>query len=368
MKKITSSFAFALISVSLSIGCPAPATDGGNAPIDEIDDDEMDEVESDADQVEEMDDPVECVYPDFTAQPQNAGDVMPPLVFEQKIYPEGETIKTSRPFRFEDFYCDDETYGGYESITFLMVAEWCNACPQEMQYATAMRHYIEGYNSLLVVFVAQNMQAAPGPLSTGNAFVSESMPDDLGMRSSGLNMTPANSLDMITNVFPAAWVINRSDMKIVAHQKDTNMFYLPYADILKDTSKDWTDFLSTYEPTPFAENCPAGEESSEPNNGPAEAGTLDFGTTAGGICASQDFDVYDIPMSGKISVELVHDFDQGDLALYETVVDGGQLGVRQLSQTLENEYLEMTGPTQITVTGGVLDASNSYELVVTSLE
>ena len=137
-----------------------------------------------------------------------------------------------------------------------------------------------------MVFVG-TPQGQPIGLNATQLMLAESTPQGSGVRvgegnsSFGLRLmdTP------LVNHLPSAFVVRRSDMRVIATQTARGAEHLPYVEIAQEPEADWSNpGPATIIPT-LPSNCPeGGDEDLEPNDFPEQASRIGAGRIRGGVC------------------------------------------------------------------------------------
>ena len=165
------------------------------------------------------------------------------------------------------------------------------------------------------------------------------------------------------NGIPTAFVIQRSDMKVIADQGQ-DQYYLQFVNILESLGGVNTN------PPASAKCDDTDEESFEPNDTSEEAGVLNAPTTfTGGVCGT-DFDFYDINMAGdwKLEVNFAHNVGDLEIVIWD---DATAAFVREgdyyagATSSDDNEVYDGTGPTTVAVIG-YNGATAPYTLVLSN--
>ena len=272
-----------------------------------------------------------------------------------------------------DFYCNDEAWGHYETMLFLITTDWCPNCPAYISWIDALSDQLEEAGMLIFYLDVQDSRGRTTYTPASNEHVGRYTPNGSGIRAGdGDNTTPDGVLNSgLVEYFPTSFVIRRSDMSLIADQRNTS-YYLPLVEIARDPDADWS---APPQPTIRPElptNCgEEDEESFEPNNSVDEAGTLTPGETVdGGVCDSQP-DFYNIDVDGPWTVNLEFSTATGDLDVYVWDVDrqaplrgedGSAVGAES---TTDDETFSHEGPATIMVYG-FRGATAPYSLTVTA--
>ena len=168
-----------------------------------------------------------CVYPSFDSLPSRLGDTVPPLSWRPVINPHGEQEET---FSLEDFYCDDERYGEYSSITFVIYAEWCPNCPTYIRRVEAEAEELAENGSLIVWLMVQDSHGNRPSAEQTHQYVSNVLTSDVGYRLGSMQQSREGDFSALYSFFPNAFIVRRADMKIVGHQ-EVNTYYLMFSNL-----------------------------------------------------------------------------------------------------------------------------------------
>jgi thiol-disulfide isomerase/thioredoxin len=272
-----------------------------------------------------------------------------------------------------DFYCDDAEWGDYSSMLFLITTDWCPNCPAYIQWIDALSPQLEEAGMLIFYLDVQNNEGRTTYTPASNEHVGNYTPNESGIRAGdGDNTQPDGVVNSgLVEYFPTSFVIRRSDMSLVADQRDTS-YYLPLVEIAQDPDADWSSPPQPGIVPDLPTNCEEGdEEASEPNNSPEEAADLTPGEVSqGGVCDSQP-DFYNIDIAGAWTVNLEFSTNLGDLDVYvwdndaqapAQGEDGSAIGAES---TTDDETFSHSGPASIMIYG-FRGATAPYSLTVTA--
>ena len=190
-----------------------------------------------------------------------------------------------------------------------------------------------------------------------NNFLREFTPENRGVRvGDGENtfrtrLIDSNAIDHL----PAAFVVRRSDMRIVSSQRLRGAQHLPHVEIAQDPMADWSDpGRPTIIPV-LPSNCPEGsEELSEPNDSPDTAATIGVGRVEGGVCGRRG-DFYFVDLQGAWRAELAFSHATGDLDVVffsngQPMV-GGNGEPQGANSSDDNEVFSWRGPLMFYIYG-----------------
>jgi hypothetical protein len=156
---------------------------------------------------------------------------------------------------------------------------------------------------------------------------------------------------------PTAWFVRRSDMRIVAYQREHGS-RLPMAELSANPDRDWSDTFSGAPST----NCEAGdEEASEPNDRPTDASGAEPGVHHGGICNTAA-DYYRIEIAGSWTADLSFDHDTVDLDLVVRADNGDMLSTSDGETNMES--VMHSGPAYLEVVAKNPGSTGAYDLTI----
>ena len=266
-----------------------------------------------------------------------------------------------------DVACDP-AFEGVDTIALVLVAEWCQYCPNELRYIDSIAEEFEAEGGMVVVVTVQDNFGEPASPQVSKDFVSQFIDaPNVYVVGDGDTSPRAyiNNLRTI-NAFPSAFAIRTSDMKVIADQS-MSQSYLPFVEIARDPDADWSNPPAPQ--VPFDNKCSAGdEEASEPNNDPDTSAAIGAGVYAGGICDTFA-DMYSVTVDGPWTATMRYSNDVGDLDMQVLDIATGRPvsgpdGNPVISQdTTGTEVLQFTGP-GLLVIYGYNQASGAYELTI----
>ena len=299
-----------------------------------------------------------CTYP--SAHSSLAMGMVAPAYSWSGVYDaSGNTVD----FSFEDFYCNTDK----RAVIMVVVASWCPNCPGYLQYVNENAASLVSMGAEILYVSAQNASHALASHSEANSYVNNTIGNGPGLRigDGGTQPSPGGVYASPSiNGIPTAFVIQRSDMKVIADQGQ-DQYYLQFVSILESLGGVNTN-------PPAASNCDeTDEETYEPNDTSEEAGVLSSATTfTGGICGS-DFDFYDINISGdwKLEVNFTHSLGDLEIVIWD---DATSAFVREgdyyagATSSDDNEVYNGSGEKTIAVIG-YNSATAPYTLILTEL-
>ncbi|MCB9519522.1 MAG: hypothetical protein H6698_02850 [Myxococcales bacterium] len=269
-----------------------------------------------------------------------------------------------------DIYCDDERYGQYDTIIFLISTVWCPNCPRYIAWIDALAPRLEEEGAMIIFLDVQDAQGGPSTTAIANPHFSAHSAHGVGIRAGDADNTvePNGVLQSpLIEYFPTSFVVRRSDMKVIADQRDTDS-YLPLVEIAMDPDADWSSPPAPTIIPEFPANCgEEDEESYEPNNDIPSAGQIGVGSFDGGICGANN-DFYYVDVEGEWTITIEFNGSEGDLDMALTDDQGQPLevdGEALISQgTTGTETLTYTGPAYAIVYG-YNNATTTYTLSIT---
>ena len=310
--------------------------------------------------------PTPCEYPSPSDPFGRIGDVIPPLTWNG--IEGGEPVAVD----LEKFYCGEQ-FEEYESLLFILVAEWCPECPAYTRLVDSLSEGLE-FNKTKVIFVDLETNDFTLPsLDSANEYVSrytdkflrvgEGDSEPLGF----LTERGARYIDEHTlwDATPNAFFIRKSDMQLVVRQQDAFVL-LPFTHIAQSLEADWSNASNP----PFTNNCD-DDEVSEPNNNVSEAATLSLGERVnGGICeVANDFYFIDTEGGWRLDLQFTHWRGDLDVHLVDENGEDRIVGNRILGSQSEddNEVVVGNGPTYLRILAKG-NQSAPYELRISAVE
>ena len=321
-------------------------------------------------------DPNACIYPEW-ALPLGNGSILPPLNWpDAYLGQNGDQIN----FDLEDVFCGKAPYQNFKTLLFVIVTEWCPACPAYLNMINNVKYELYDAGMLVVYVMAQDKNYDVGGSLLSYQYVSDKIGNvfdiRVGYKTMGPNPPGPEGVfegQPFVVAFPTIFVARVEDMKIIADQQSYGSL-LPFLQIANDPDADWTI-------SPFGGGCNQGdEEASEPNDAPKDAAPLEPGMVSGGVCSVAP-DFYKVELEGDWSATLNYDTDIGNLDIYvwdeatnSPMVDaeGKPIGSYGSSGT---DSLDFSGPAYLLVTGflgnpwnedtGVLYSRAPYTLTLT---
>lgn len=272
-----------------------------------------------------------------------------------------------------DFHCNDELWGDYETMLFLITTDWCPNCPAYIEWIDALSDQLEEAGMLIFFLDVQDNQGRTTYTASSNEHVARYTPNGSGIRAGdGDNTQPDGVMESgLVEYFPTSFVIRRSDMALIADQRDAS-YYLPLVEIAQEPNADWSAPPQPGIVPEIPSNCDeSDEESFEPNNSSEVAGALPAGETVeGGVCDSQP-DFYTIDIEGPWTLNLEFSTATGDLDVYvwdteaQAALQGDGGSAIGGESTTDDETFSHAGPATIMVYG-FRGATAPYSLTVTA--
>ncbi len=308
-------------------------------------------------------DPVSCDYPGGPGS-VTYGEVHPALSWPTALDENGEEVGLD----MREFFCSPK-YDDYNSVAFILGTGWCPACPDYMRHGASIANEAQA-NGMLMVFVeAEDRNYVPSSSADAAHFLEPLLNAAPGLRiGDGDTQPTARTLynSPVVTAFPAAWVVRRSDMRVIAAQS-RSQFILPFIQIAQDPEGEWDGAVDDS----VQSNCgEEDEEIYEPNDDPKDAPLIGPGSFDGGVCGTAP-DYYSIDLEGAWRLDLEFTHSEGDLDVYvwnndtnePLMQDGRAVGSESIS---DNESFEFAGPATIMVFGYNF-ATTTYGLTLTDL-
>ncbi|MGC6418380.1 MAG: hypothetical protein ACON3Z_14755 [Bradymonadia bacterium] len=308
----------------------------------------------------------DCMYPEWGAD-IGLGRVMPPFEWSNA----SENGQSIGGFSAMDIFCQP-SWDDVETIVFVVVPEWIPWLYEYTAYVDALSPQIEEAGGRVVFVGAHTLQGQPIGLNATQLMLAESTPQGSGVRvgegnsSFGLRLmdTP------LVNHLPSAFVVRRSDMRVIATQTARGAEHLPYVEIAQAPDADWSNpGPATIIPT-LPSNCPeGGDEDLEPNDFPEQASRIGAGRIRGGVCERRG-DFYYVDIQGPWRFELSFSHAIGDLDVIllrngQPIADGrGQPAGAQSST--DDEVFDWQGPVMVYIYG-YDGATAPYRLTISEL-
>ncbi len=303
------------------------------------------------------------MYPEYSPT-AGFGEVMPPYAWNGAIQ-NGQPIGGLKSL---DMFCGAE-WQDVDTILFVVVTQWVRWIDEYVEYIDALAPQIEEAGGRIVYVGAQNPSGRLLSSAATELLLNHFTPQRSGIRvGAGDSTSPTRLIDSgLVDHMPAAFVVRRADMKVVATQRTRRTNHLPYVEIAQDPNADWSDPGPPGIVPVLPSNCAEGDdEASEPNDTPDTAQRIQAGTLQGGICNRRG-DFYNVNMRGEWALDLVfsHEVSDLEIALFNGVHrlrdhNGNFLGA---TSNDDNEYLEWRNPVLVYVYGHQ-GATAPYELTV----
>lgn len=249
-----------------------------------------------------------CTYPTGTTAIR-LGSTMPNVSWQGAYRADGTTFD----FSLEDVHCGAE-FQDKTVIIFVIGAGWCGACTQYTQGLNPDAPGIEAAGGLIVYVEAETASYAPADNAYANRHIGNIIGNGPGIRVGDADTTPRSGafLDSpMTTQFPTAFVVRKSDMKIIINQNQWNNV-LPYTQIALHPDADWSNPNNP----PSEPNCgPSDEEPTEPNDSAAQAPVITAGSFSAGICNGEP-DFYRVSHTGSWTLDLEFTHAIGDIDVF----------------------------------------------------
>jgi len=296
--------------------------------------------------------PRNCSYP---AEPHgmSTGDTVAPYEWMGAVLPDGSTTD----FSLSEFHCSPK-YDEYRSLVIFMGAEWCGACPGYINFLHGLANTFAENGTLVAYLETENLRREPESCQEAATYLNEYIGDDgPGIRLGEGDNTNGSGVQDGGGPIPTAWFIRRSDMRIVAYQREHGS-RLPMADLSADPDGDWSE---TFGGAPST-NCMSGdEEASEPNDRPADAGEIGAGTHTGGICNTAA-DYYQVTETGAWTATLQFTHMTVDLDLIVRSDSGEELS--RSEGATDTETVSHSGPAYLEIVAAEPGSTGPYQLTI----
>ncbi len=259
----------------------------------------------------------------------------------------------------EQVYCDQS----YDTITVIVGAGWCSACPDYERAIAPQANGIAANNGLVLWLQTEDNSYNPASSAVAAQIVNRYVGNAPGLRVGDGETLPRPNVfagSPIVPSYPSGFIVRVSDMRIIATQAAANGI-LQFDRIAADPNRLWVGNA----------NCGAGEEEPhEPNDSAYEPATIGAGTFRGGVCGS-DMDFYYVDVQGQWRFDLQFRHGTGDIDTYvwdpatnAPLVRGGEKVGSDSGN--DNESFTHSGPALVVVYGFRM-ATSPYELTVTQL-
>ncbi len=295
--------------------------------------------------------PPPCRYPAH-GEVVRSGQVMPPLFWADAKDKDGR----DSAFSLEDFHCDP-AFDRYNVVAFILGAGWCSACEPYFREVAGQAQAFEREGGLLVWVETED--ASYNPIDSADAYdaLRGWLGGTIGYRVGDGATRPLpralyNSPDVQS--FPGAFVVRRSDMRIIADQASAD-FSLDYPALARENGDGGPVNPDGPDPVGPAPGV-CGEEVSEPNDDAGSASPMPRPEIVGGICGD-DADFYRVEHPGFWSLRLDFRHADGDLDVFvwdtlrdapAVALDGQQIGSDSAS---DGEAFDHFGPSVVMIYG-----------------
>ena len=305
-----------------------------------------------------------CMYPEWTRD-IGVGHVLPPYAWNAAR----SAGQAAAPLSAVDMFCGDD-WADVSVIVFVLVAEWSPWIFDYVAYVDALTPRIEEAGGRVVFVGAQDRNGGVLNGVTTDRLLGDFAPQGNGIRVGERDSTFASKLmdSGLVDHLPSAFVVRRSDMRVLATQRDRFMEHLPYVEMAMDPNADWSNPGPAEIVPIIPSNCDPGvEEDFEPNDQPTQAGRVVAGSYEGGVCDRRRGDFYFVDIDGPWTLELKFRHSVGDLdiALFDQgrpLMDNSGRPAGPASGD-DNEYMEWRGPVTIYIYG-YAGATSPYRLII----
>jgi hypothetical protein len=191
---------------------------------------------------------VDCRYPNPTEMEWDnllkVNTVIPPIYWS-KAYSAQQEIMINQGVNLKDIYCGGANgeFKDVKTINLILTAGWCPSCPDYLREVKSLSSTLKSKGGLLIYVEVQDESEA----AASTAFAAEFLGRLLGQTEGyfvgdGETQPTSEFFNQSTGFtsFPSAFVIRRSDMKIISSQEqnqETGM--LPFLDIAENPNGDW---------------------------------------------------------------------------------------------------------------------------------
>ena len=285
---------------------------------------------------------------------------------------------TKVDFGMEDFYCAPQN-DHYKSVVFVGTTGWCPACPDMIKHVNSIQPQLEAAGMMVVYVTIQDRNRQPANHEYANEHINQLItPAAGGYRVGDANTLPTAQgiqFSPIITAYPSVWVVRKSDMRIITHQK-LSRYLLPLLEIAQSPDSDWSspgppDSTNNGTSPGNDPNCgPEDEEiyESQGNDDPMSAPTIPEGTFEGGIC-NIGFDFFKIEGAGTYRVDIEFEHNVGDLDLFVWDFNGNEPRADVYSDSVtDNESIELTvTESDVVMISGYNMATTPYTFTLTKL-
>jgi hypothetical protein len=248
-----------------------------------------------------------------------------------------------------------------------------------ISHVNSLQPQLEAAGMMVVYVTIQDRNRQPANHEYANEHINQIITPAAG----GYRVGDANTLPTaqgiqyspIITAYPSVWVVRKSDMRIITHQKLSN-YLLPLLDIAQDVDADWSNpgpqMMTNNTNNPGNDpNCGPDDEEiyeSQGNDDPLTAPTVPEGTFEGGLC-NVGYDFFKVEGAGDYRVDLEFEHLVGDLDLFLWDFNSNEpRGDIYSDSATDNESIEFTVTDyEVVMVGGWDMATAPYTFTLTKL-
>jgi uncharacterized protein YjdB len=298
---------------------------------------------------------VSCQYPSAGSQ-IHSNQALPSMSWSGAF----DAFGASRSFSASSFFCDP-AYDAYSSVHFILSAGWCPNCPSYLADVASRSAQIEAAGGLIVYVEVEDDNYAPATHAEARQSIDAIIGSSPGLRiGDGQTMPTPMTFAAAITAFPSAFVVRKSDMKVIASQSESQ-YVLDFVALAQEAAGGVVSACA-----------PGTEESFEPNDQASQAGAIAAGAVVdGGLCDGND-DFYQVTHAGAWRLDLLFTHSVGDLDVYVydpvTMMPARDASGNVIGSdgTVSNESFSHAGAATIMVVG-YQGATAPYQLRLTGL-
>ncbi len=293
---------------------------------------------------------IPCRYPEPTGRSFNTdlelNTVLPPVKWDRAYSAMDGSMST---FSMEEIYCSPD-YDWVETITFMISAGWCTACPAQLRAVSELSDELLEAGGIVVYVEVQDEDGEPADSDFALDHLSTMLGSTNGFFVGDKETQPLTRFfgrSPALTAFPDAYVVRKSDMTILTSlDLNRQVGILPLIRITEQPEEDWTNIM----PAPFESTCAEGEEeASEPNDSRETAAPITAGVHTGGICTeAPDYYLIDIEGDWTFTISFSHSEADIDILQYNVGQVSGD-PVNGSNGTADQETLSGTDSAVIAV-------------------
>ena len=176
--------------------------------------------------------PGEYCYPEVGGEVR-LWEVLPQVWWSGAYTGSGEQVD----FNVTEFFCDPE-YDRYSVLIFVIVAEWCAACPGSVEYAGGQAAAVDEAGGLMIFLFTETEDGLASNAQAQN-YISLYTTTSFGLRVGSMDTKPeAGMIDYseIIGDYPNGFVVRKRDMMIIADQGQIDG-YIPFLEITENPER-----------------------------------------------------------------------------------------------------------------------------------